>query len=85
MQFGISAENLAYGQYPDDTFGTAVMRQFIVDDGNGPDWGHRRNAYNKELSHIGIAVGCHGFWGDIVCIQYAGRGRDYTSSVPTID
>jgi len=60
------------------------MRQFVVDDGNAPDWGHRVNCYNKQLSHVGIAVGCHGFWGEIVCIQYAGSSRDITVDVPVV-
>ena len=65
-----AAENIPFGDY-DDTEGPEAVKQLIVDDGNGPLWGHRVNIYNREYTHVGISCACHSFYRNTCLFNYA--------------
>ena len=49
-----------------------------------PYRGHRRGVFKYNYSHTGVAVGCHGYYGEVACIMFAGRMKEGTLNAPQI-
>lgn len=67
-------ETIAYGS----TTGTAVVRQFIIDDGVA-DRGHRKMIFDTGFRYAGVGCGPHARFGAMCVVDYAetvdGRSR----------
>ncbi|MBQ6566871.1 MAG: CAP domain-containing protein [Treponema sp.] len=62
-------ENLAYGT--DDP--VLMVISLLIDEGH-PDLGHRVNILHPDLTHAGAAMGSHGYFGTMCCIEFGGNG-----------
>lgn len=66
-----AGENLAYGYET----ATDIVIALLVDDGVS-NRGHRHNILNGSYTHAGAAIGSHGRYRIMCCIDYAGGYRD---------